>query len=88
MSHPTNAKLCDGFLEYDSKIIKETLGLGLDILFYQDWTSAEGQFSSASICEWEHIDCDSMHIDCDSMTKSLREIVLADNNLQRTIANA
>jgi hypothetical protein len=35
MSQPTNAKLCDGFLECDSKIIKETLGLGLDILFYR-----------------------------------------------------
>jgi hypothetical protein len=48
----------------------------------EDWTSAEGWLSSASICEWEHIDCDLMHIDCDSMTRSLREIVLADNNLQ------
>jgi hypothetical protein len=54
----------------------------------EDWTSAEGWLSSAYICEWEHIDWDSMHIDCDSMTRSLREIVLADNNLQRTIADA
>jgi hypothetical protein len=35
MSQPTNAKLYDGFLDCDSKIIKETLGLGLNILFYQ-----------------------------------------------------
>ncbi len=54
----------------------------------EDWTSVKGWLSSASICEWEHIDCDSMHIDCYSMTRSLREIVLAGNNLQRTIADA
>jgi hypothetical protein len=35
MSHPTNAKLCDSFMECDSKIIKETLGLALDILFHR-----------------------------------------------------
>jgi hypothetical protein len=44
----------------------------------EDWTSAEGCLPSASICEWEHIDCDPM-------TRSLQEIALADNNLIGTI---
>jgi hypothetical protein len=44
----------------------------------EDWTSAEGWLPSASICEWEHIDCDPM-------TRSLQEIALANNNLVGTI---
>jgi hypothetical protein len=44
----------------------------------EDWMSAKGWLSSASICEWEHIDCNLM-------TGSLREIVLDDNNLVGTI---
>jgi hypothetical protein len=44
----------------------------------EDWTSVKGWLSSASICEWEHIDCDSM-------TGSLQEIILDDNNLVGTI---
>jgi hypothetical protein len=44
----------------------------------EDWMSAKGWLSSNSICEWEHIECNLM-------TGSLREIVLANNNLVGTI---
>ena len=44
----------------------------------EDWTSAKGWLPSASIREWEHIDCDPM-------TGSLQEIALAGNNLVGTI---